>query len=159
MGRKLIISEEEKQKILFLYEQRTEADIDYSFIEGKSFNFFADKKEGKQKPIFVGQIIKIEPEISGVATGVSHALPGKAYHEYKIYQFLTVKITSSEDINFQTDKEYRFLYYCEYRSLKLTQGTNKTGFGKYYESFELTKLLNPICSNSELKTSGIIKYP
>lgn len=159
MGQKLIISESEKLNIRSLYEQKTFSDIDYSFIIGKEFPFYNDKKEGKQEPMFVGKIIKVTPKIEGVATGTSHMLPGKAFHEYKIYQFFDIEIISSKTNQFTPNKNYRFIYVCEYRSFQPTREFQTMSQGKYFENFELTNKISPICSDPELKTNGVIKFP
>lgn len=159
MGQRLIITEIEKKNIRSLYEQKTQSDIDYSFILGKEFPFYNDRKEGKQDPVFVGKITNVVPKIEGVATGMSHMLPGKAFHEYKIYQFFDIQIISSKNSQFVPNKTYRFIYVCEYKSFQITREFQTMGQGKYFENYELTNKLSPICSDPDLKTTGIVRFP
>ena len=155
MGQKILITEEDRKRIISLYEQRTYAEIDYSFIIGKEFPFYRDKKEGKENPVFLGKIVKVEPKVEGVG----NILPGKAYHEYKIYQFFDIEIISSETNRFKVGDTYRFIYVCEYKSFNQTVGFQTSVQGNYYESLSITKELSPICSDSELRTNGTIKFP
>lgn len=155
MGQRILISEEDKKRIISLYEQRTYAEINYSFIIGKEFPFYSDRKEGKEKPLFLGKIIKVDPKVEGVG----NMLPGKAYHEYKIYQFFDIEIISSETKRYKVGNVYRFIYVCEWKSFRQTVDFQTSGQGNYYESLSITKELSPICSDPDLRTNGTIKFP
>lgn len=153
MRKKYIITE---SQLKVIKEQQVYAEIDYSSLLNKNYPFFNDKKEGKQKPVFVGKIKSIEPKIKGVARAISYALPGKTFHEYKIEQNFILEIIDSNIKQFEKGKEYEFIYYCEYRSFKHTPDFNPTLSGRYYENFELTKVLSKVCSDTGMKTTGII---